>query len=303
MSSGSTNRQTRSFLMRRFEEVGLRPKTKYGQNFLIDLNLLQLLLDSARLTDEDVVLEVGTGTGSLTVQMARLAAAVVTVEVDPQLIQLAEEELVECENVELLQVDALKNKNTINPVVLDAVRRKLAEGEGRRLKLVANLPYNIATPILSNLLLTDVVPRTMTVTIQKELADRILARPSTKDYSALSIWMQSQCYIKLVRTMPPSAFWPRPKVWSAILHITVKDNWRARMSDLRFFHEFVRAMFFHRRKFLRSVILSAYKGRLDKPAVDEIMTEMGFDEKTRAEQLDVPPMIRLGEVIRGRVEA
>lgn len=297
----SADHQTRAFLMQRFEEIGARPKTKYGQNFLIDLNLQDLLLRSARLTKEDVVLEVGTGTGALTVPMARQAAAVVTVEVDSQLVQLAEEDLVEFDNVELLQVDALKNKNTINPVVLDAVRARMDEAPDRRFKLVANLPYNIATPIISNLLLCDVVPRSMTVTIQKELGDRIGARPRTKDYSALSIWIQSQCYVDTVRVMPPSVFWPRPKVWSTILHILRKDAWRDRISDLPYFHALVKALFFHRRKFLRSSILSAFKGQLTKPEVDEIMAELGFSETTRAEELDVPTVIKLGEALRRRV--
>ncbi|HVA47863.1 MAG TPA: 16S rRNA (adenine(1518)-N(6)/adenine(1519)-N(6))-dimethyltransferase RsmA [Pirellulales bacterium] len=297
----SSARQTQSFLIRRFEQVGITPKTRHGQNFLIDLNLLDVLFEAARIGPCDVVLEVGTGTGSLTAKLARAAAAVVSVELDPQMHQLASEELVDCDNVLLLRRDALKNKNHLNPDLLAAVRERLAAAPGRRFKLAANLPYNIATPIISNLLACDLPPATMTVTIQKELGDRIVARPSTKDYGALSVWMQAQCEVEIVRVMPPTAFWPRPKVYSAIVQIRLRQDWRDRIPDLDFFHSFARAMFFHRRKFLRSVILSGYKGRLDKPQVDAIMAELGFGETTRAEQLDVAAMLRLCEAVRGRL--
>jgi 16S rRNA (adenine1518-N6/adenine1519-N6)-dimethyltransferase len=299
--SGSTHNQTLSYLMRRLQEVGIHPKSRHGQNFLIDLNLLRLLLEAADLGPGDVVLEVGAGTGSLTILMAERAAAVVSVEIDPQMHQLASETIVDAENVTLLHLDALKNKNRLNSQVLDAVRRELAAAPNRRFKLAANLPYNVATPILSNLLLTDIVPATMTVTIQKELADRIMAQPSTKDYGALSVWMQSQCRIELVRLLPPSAFWPRPKVTSAIIHMVYDRQLRERIPHLRFFHDFVRAMFFHRRKYLRSVMASAYKGELTKPQVDDILNGLGFSETVRAEELDVPNMLRLCEAVRAQL--
>ncbi|KKK69962.1 hypothetical protein LCGC14_2928800, partial [marine sediment metagenome] len=274
MPEGSSQNQTLSFLIRRFKEAGIRPYTRFGQNFLIDLNLQRVLLGAAELGPDDVVLEVGTGTGSLTVLMAQDAAAVVTVEIDRQLFQLAGEELHELNNVTMLQLDALKNKNRLNQAMLDAVAEQLNAAPGRRLKLVSNLPYNVATPILSNLIALDDPPRAMIVTIQKELADRIVAEPRCKDYSALSIWMQSQCRIEIVRILPPTVFWPRPKVTSAIIRVTLDDQLRARIPDRVFFHKFVRAMFFHRRKFLRNELLSAFKKRLQKPQVDAIFAEM-----------------------------
>lgn len=301
MSARSSRSQTLSFLMRRFDEAGIHPRTRLGQNFLIDLNLQQILVDNARLGPLDVVLEVGTGTGSLTALLAAQAAAVVTVELDRNLFRLAGEELHGLENVTLLELDVLKNKNRLHPAVLDAIGEQLAAAPGRQLKLVANLPFNVATPLLSNLLATDRPPRTMTVTIQKELADRMVARPGTKDYGSLSIWLQSQCRVQIVRLMPPTVFWPRPKVTSAIIHVVLDDALRARIPDREFFHGFIRAMFFHRRKFLRSELFSAFKNRLTKPEVDEILDRLGLDPTTRAEQLGVDAMLALAELVRAEV--
>src|SRR4029079_9326301 len=289
-----SSRQTQSFLMERMKEAGIRPQGQHGQNFLIDLNLLDLLVRTADPGPKDVVLEVGTGLGSFASRVAQLAAAVVTVEIDPRLFALASEELSGLSNVTMLQQDALKNKNTIHPAVLEAVRQKLTETQARsasegpgsqtsqqspitvhhapdppRLKLIANLPYNIATPILSNLLTINPIPVSLTATIQKELADRMVAPPGTKDYSALSIWMQALCAIEIVREMPPQVFWPRPKVHSAIIHILPNPAKRAQLGDLMFFHEFIRSLFFHRRKYLRGVLVSTFEDKLTKADIDD----------------------------------
>lgn len=297
----SPPRQTVSYLTKRFREVGLYPDSRRGQNFLIDLNLLELLARTPDINSNDVVLEVGTGTGSLTARLAEQAAEVVTVEIDKHLYQLASETLIDCTNVTMLKQDVLKNKNTIDPVVIATVKEKLAQAPGRVFKLAANLPYSIATPLISNLLLSEITPASMTVTIQKELADRLVARPRTKDYSALSIWVQSLCDVEIVRIMPPGVFWPRPKVHSAIIHIVPKAEKRAKIADLKFFHTFVRALFFHRRKFLRSVVLSAFKNQLDKPAVDEVLANLQLGSDARAEQLDVDTMLVLCDLLRAKL--
>lgn len=293
-----TSRQTLSFLQQKFEQAGIRPRTQHGQNFLIDLNLLGLLVEAAQLEPADVVLEVGTGTGSLTARVAPRVAHVVTVEIDPQMAELARAELTDCPNVSLMVQDALLNKNQLHPAVLAAVREQVGAAAGRRFKLVANLPYHVATPVISNLLDLEDPPQSMTVTIQKELGERIMARPATKDYGALSIWVQSQCRVELVRLVPPEAFWPRPKVGSAIMRIELDRQQRARLQDRRGFHELVRKLFLHRRKLLRGVLATLYRGRLEKLQIDALLGSLGLGESARAEELDVAAMIRLCDALR-----
>ncbi|MEL0097181.1 MAG: 16S rRNA (adenine(1518)-N(6)/adenine(1519)-N(6))-dimethyltransferase RsmA [Planctomycetaceae bacterium] len=293
------NRQTTTFLKQRMEEAGIRPVSKFGQNFLIDLNLVNMIADSANLTKQDVVVEVGTGTGSLTGLIAQKAGRVITVEIDQNLWQLAQEELASFENITFLQQDALRNKNNLSPVLLDTIRTEMAKIENARLKLVANLPYNVATPLISNLLtLDDIVPASMTVTIQKELAERIVARPGTKDFGALSLWIQAQCNPEIVRIMSPKVFWPRPKVDSAIIHIETDFNKRDRIPDLGYYHRFVRNLFIHRRKLLRGVLVSVFKNDLSKQQVDEVLESINLTGSIRAEQLAVPVIFELCERFR-----
>ncbi len=288
-----SERQTLSYLARRFEQHGMEPKTKYGQNFLIDLNLLDMIHTTANLDRQDVVLEIGTGMGSLTTRMAPQCGHVVTIEIDSQLQVLANSELREHPNVTLMTCDALRNKNQLREEILDEVRKRMAAIPNARLKLVANLPYNVATPIISNLLLVEPLVDRMVITIQKELAERITAPPSTKDYSALSIWMQSQCDCRIVRIMPPSVFWPRPKIDSAILEIIPNPTLRARIKDLEYFHQKLRALFFHRRKFLRSQLAIALQPEVSKQQTDDLIAKLKIDPQARAEQLSVEQIIEL----------
>jgi 16S rRNA (adenine1518-N6/adenine1519-N6)-dimethyltransferase len=292
-----SNKQTLSFLMRRFRQVGIRPRTDLGQNFMIDLNLQRVLLETARIGPDDVVLEVGTGTGGLTMQMAPLAAAVVSVEVDRNLHQLAGEELFQYSNVTLLHTDVLRTKSRLEATVLETLQRQLEVSPARRLKLVANLPYNVATPLISNLLALDAPPVSMTITVQKEVADRIVAPAGVKDYGALAVWVQCQCRAEIVRVLPPSVFWPRPKVSSAFVQIELDDERRRRIPDRAFFHEFVRSLFCHRRKVLRSELISARK-KLDKAQVDTLLSELGVSPTVRAETLAVEELLRLCEAVR-----
>ncbi|MBI3837081.1 MAG: ribosomal RNA small subunit methyltransferase A [Planctomycetia bacterium] len=301
MPTPVSSNQTISYLSRRFAEAGIRLNTRHGQNFLIDLNLMRLIVERAELLPSDVVLEVGTGTGALTALMAPRVAAVVTVELDSHLYRLASEELFSFSNVVMLAQDALKNKSTFDSRLIAALQQQLAAGPHRHLKLVANLPYSVATPVIANLLSAAMLPESMTVTIQKEVADRITAAPGTRDYGSLSVWIQSQCRVELVRNLPPTVFWPRPKVASAIIHVEVDEQLRGRIPDPAFFHDFVRSLFFHRRKFLRSVLQNALKGRLEKPAIDEILIQTGLSPESRAEQLDVTAILGLAEAVRARL--
>ena len=284
--------------MERFETLGIHPRSKLGQNFLIDLNLLHLLHESAHLEKNDVVLEVGTGTGSLTGAMAQEAGVVVTVEVDSIMHEMAKQEHWDKDNIRFLFADILENKNRLNQQALDVVREELAKSPDRRFKLCANLPYQIATPLMSNLLLSDIPPYSMTVTIQKEVGDRIVAKPKTKDYGALAVWMQAQCDCRIIRIMPPSVFWPRPKVDSAIVQVVYNHKKRDKIPNLKFFHEFVRALFFHRRKYVRSVLCSAFKGRVEKETVDRILDEMNLKGEIRAETLSVKTILALSDKFR-----
>ncbi|HEY7158961.1 MAG TPA: 16S rRNA (adenine(1518)-N(6)/adenine(1519)-N(6))-dimethyltransferase RsmA [Gemmataceae bacterium] len=288
-----STRQTLSYLRNLFAERGIKPKNKLGQNFLIDLNLLDLLLRSAELTRDDLALEVGSGTGSLTVRLIEQAGAVVSVEVDSDFAALTDEEVRQRDRISLLHADALKNKNELNPAVLHAVTDLGRRCGTRRVKLVSNLPYAVAVPVLANLLIGELAVERMVVTVQWEIAERLLASPGVKDYGALAVLVQSLADVGLVRRLSPKVFWPRPLVDSAIVCIRPNAAKRAHVGDPLRFRAFLRDLYVHRRKNLRGA-LAALPGRdLSKSEVDARLAELGIDGAVRAETLDVEQHLRL----------
>lgn len=299
-------RQTRSHLMELFSQHGFHPRVDLGQNFLIDLNLVEYIARKAELSAHDVVLEIGAGTGGLTTYLAAEAGEVISVEIDDNMHRIAAAVTEPYANVTLLKIDALKNKNHFAPALLETVGEKLAPDWQRRLKLVANLPYNIATPVISNLVATEWNWERMVVTIQWELAERMTASPGEEAYGALSVWLQSQCRVNILKKLPPTVFWPRPKVHSAILRIDPLPDKRDRIADRAFFHDFLRRLFHHRRKFARKVLCGMYRKQLSKPQVDAVLAEQGYKTDIRAEQLDVPALVelsnRLQQAIRSSTE-
>lgn len=286
-----------------FEQNGFHPRGDLGQNFLIDLNLIEYIVAASELTPQDVVLEVGAGTGGMTVFLAQAAAAVVSVEIDDHMHALATKATASYDNVTLLNIDALKNKNTLAPAVLDEVRAHLAEDPQRKLKLVANLPYSVATPVVSNLLATDIPWSAMVITIQLELAQRMRAKPGISNYGSLSVWLQSQCKVKLLKKLPPTVFWPRPKVDSAIVRLLPDPAARQRIANREFFHDFVRKAFHQRRKQLRSVLTGLYRKQLTKPEVDELLQSQKLKPGVRAEELDVDTLVALSAAIDSMLAA
>lgn len=298
----TAERQTRSYLMKLFSQQGFHPRTDLGQNFLIDLNIVEYIIDQAKIEADDVILEVGTGTGGMTPFLALPAAAVVSVELDKNMYRLAQHAVQGFSNVTLLQCDALKNKNLLSPDVLNVVEQKLNENPARRLKLVSNLPYKIATPVISNLVKTELPWTRMVVTIQLELGRRMTAKPGTSDYGALSVWLQSQCWVKILKTLGPTLFWPRPKVHSAIVRLLPDERGKARIHDRSFFHLFIRRLFHQRRKLVRSVLVGMYRKQLKKPEVDVILKSMSLQENVRAEELDPSTLVALSNCFQAAVK-
>lgn len=288
-----STRQTLSYLRNLFAERGIRPKNKLGQNFLIDLNLLDLILRSAELTREDLALEVGSGTGSLTVRLIEQAGAVVSVEVDADFAALTDEEVRDRERVSLLRADVLKNKNELNPEVVRAIAELAARCGTQRVKLVSNLPYAVAVPVLTNLLLSDVAIERMVATVQWEIAERLLAAPGSKDYGALAVLVQSLADVELVRRLPPKVFWPRPLVDSAIVCIRPNAAKREHVGDPLRFRAFLRDLYVHRRKNLRGALFGMPGHDLSKSEVDARLAELGIEGAVRAEALDLEDHLRL----------
>lgn len=293
-----SQRQTLSYIRDLLFSRGLSPKSKMGQNFLIDLNLLGLIVQTAELDRHDAVLEVGTGTGSLTSRLCDGAGTVVSVELAHDFHKMATEELAHRDNVTLIHADILAGKNVTNPDVLAAWDRQAKSAGCTRKKLVANLPYVVATPVIANLLIAGLDIERMVVMVQWEMAERLTAVPSTKGYGALAVLVQNLAEVQIIRRLAPTVFWPQPKVDSAIILIKTNPEKRKLVANTVQFRAFLRDLYTHRRKHLRSAIAGWPTGRKDKKEVDAKLKEIGIDGTMRAESLDLEQHRRLFEAFR-----
>jgi len=245
--------QTKTQIKRLLTQAGVRPRRRLGQNFLIDRNLAGVLVREARITPESVVLEVGTGCGMLTARLAARASAVVSVEIDGRLLAIASRELAESQNVTLIEGSALE-KNRLNPALEDAMRRMIASGQRGDLLMVANLPYQIASPVLVAIAESDLGFARAAFTVQKEVAERITAPAGGSDYGLLSILLQLHGDFEIARTLPPDVFWPRPDVESAFV---TGDFSRKPPAGYDQFKPFIKHVFTQRRKKLLNAAKSA----------------------------------------------
>jgi len=275
-----TKRQIRDLL----SSAGISPNKRLGQHFLIDLNLMRLLVDSANIQESDVVLEVGCGTGSMTEALAEKAGRVIAVELDRNLSKIAANHLAKSENVELINTDILESKNTLSQTVIKELAHAGRKCPGRIL-LVANLPYNVASPVMMNLVIGPVIADVMYVTVQKEVADRMTAAPASDSYGILSIFLGATGHVKTIRTLKPAVFWPQPQVDSAMVSF-VRDNEKSRLiANMEILSETVHLFMGHRRKTLLACSKLA-RGRLAKIANwPEIFQQCRIDPTKRPEQL------------------
>ena len=248
---GQTQSEIRSLLT----AANLAPRYRYGQNFLVDLNLMRKLLSAAELQPADVVLEVGCGTGSLTELLLEIGVRVVGVEIDHGFQAILRERLGANPRFTLIQGDALAGKHQLNPFITQILTEQTPLADGRY-KLVANLPYQIATPLLMELLYCGLPFERLTCTIQKEVGERLAAEPGEEGYGPVSILTQTLGTIELLAVLPPTVFWPRPQVESIMLTVYPRSRTRVEVDDVSGFVRFVHAGFAQRRKMLRGILRS-----------------------------------------------
>jgi 16S rRNA (adenine1518-N6/adenine1519-N6)-dimethyltransferase len=252
--------QTKQQIQKLLASAGVLPNKRFGQHFLIDLNLMRLLLDSADIHNTDIVLEVGCGTGSLTEELVERAGVVIVAELDDTLAQITEKRLAQKQNVQIINADVLQGKHSIHEGVLEALRRARAQYSGR-LMLVANLPYGAASPVMLNLVTGPVCADSMYFTVQKEVAQRMSAASGGKHYGTVSIFLAATGDVRTLRILKPSVFWPQPEVDSAMVSF-VRDNRKARrIHNMQIFSEVVALFMQHRRKMLNACVKFA-TGRL-----------------------------------------
>ena len=288
--------RTKRELAALFHRLGLHPTRRLGQNFLVDHNLLEALVRAGSVGPRDLVLDIGCGTGLLAGHLADAAARVIGVEVDRRLLAICSRYLEDRPNVELLGCDVLASKHTLSPTFLAAVNRALAAGGIEALRVVSNLPYSVASLIVPNLLESALPVATMVVTVQREVALRMAATPGSRDYGALSVLVQAHARATVLRAVPPSVFWPRPKVQSAMLRLVPEPERLEAVRDYRRLATVVRAAFGHRRKTLvNSMAASRRLG--ERPAIRAALAACGIDPGGRAEQVSREQYIELANAL------
>ena len=262
-----TKRQIEALLA----EAHSRPRHQFGQNFMIDQNLVRAVAEAGQIKDTDCVIEVGPGTGTLTEELLERAAQVVAVEIDRNLAAQLRRTFGERPGFRLIEGDALAGKHELSPALAEAMRE--ARRAGRGVKLVANLPYNIASPLIIEMLIAGA--EVLAFTVQKEVAQRIAAAARSDDYGPLSVMAQMLARAEVLRTLPPQAFWPMPKIDSALVRLTRDDRLGAHAGE---FSRFVHALFSFRRKTLRRAVAQA---GFD---ADAVLSRTGIDGQKRAEE-------------------
>lgn len=253
-----------------------------GQNFLVDDSVLNDIVDGAEVNNEDYVIEIGPGVGTLTAQLLMKAKKVTAIELDNDLIPILQAELGEYENFDLVHKDALKVD--FNELI----------GDEQSVKLVANLPYYVTTPIILKLLKGGYNFKSLTIMIQKEVAERMNAEPNCKEYGALSVLVQYYCNTSIVRKVPPTCFMPRPKVESIVIKLDRLEKPKVEVKDPKLLFELVRAGFNMRRKTLWN---AAKTLKLDKEKLEEAFNNSGIDSKRRAETLTLQEFAILSDSI------
>lgn len=261
-----------------------------GQNFLIDENILKKIVEGAQVTQEDYVIEVGPGIGSLTQYIADRAKSVVAIEIDKGLIPILQNTLVDYPNVEVLHQDVLKTD------LYKLIEEKFAKN---KVKVIANLPYYVTTPIVMRFLEEKLPITSMTIMIQQEVARRMEANPSTKDYGALSIAVQYYCQPKIIAKVPPSVFIPQPKVDSTVIRLDILEKPRVYVKNEKLFFDIVKDAFGKRRKTLLNA-LSTGNLKLDKQWVREVLETVGIEGNRRGETLSIEEFALLANEISNK---
>lgn len=263
--------------------IGARPDKKLGQNFLIDKNLISFLLGKAAITKQDIVIEIGPGTGTMTDALCELAGALVAVEYDKLLSRHITARFEQYGHVTVIQGDALHNKNRMNEQLVETVSN-LRSGFTGRVMLVANLPYNIAASAMTNLIVDEPRTDSMYVTIQKEVAERMAADAGDKNYGPLSVIMQATGEVHLLKKLPHSVFWPAPNVESAMVSYVRCEDKCAQIKSFTVLREAVALLMGHRRKTIKACTKFAPEQfkQLDWPAV---FADAGLAGDVRGETL------------------